>query len=115
MSVFNDINHTTEKASQIGERYIRASHQYFRLKIFQQISLSLSLVAKILAVGSLLFAGFVFLSIAGALELGNIYNSHSLGFLLVGLIYVVISLIIYLMRSKLNSYIIKKVGHKFFN
>ncbi|MBU2929484.1 hypothetical protein [Winogradskyella psychrotolerans] len=115
MSVFNDINHTAEKASQIGERYIRASHQYFRLKIFQQLTLSLSLVTKVLAVGSLFFAGFVFLSIAGALELGNWAGSHALGFLLVGLIYVVLSILIYLLRSKLNAYIIKKVGPKFFN
>ena len=115
MSVFNDINHTTERASQIGERYIRASHQYFKLKVFQQLTLSLSLVTKVLAVGSLLFAGLVFLSIAGAIELGNAVNSYSLGFLLVGLIYVVISILIYLLRAKFNAYIIKKVGLKFFN
>ena len=47
MSVFEDVNHTASKVSHIGERYIRASHQYFRLKIFQQLTLSLSLVAKV--------------------------------------------------------------------
>ncbi|MBF8150770.1 hypothetical protein ITJ86_12735 [Winogradskyella sp. F6397] len=115
MSVFDDINQTTSKASHIGERYIRASHQYFRLKIFQQLTLSLSLVTKVLAIGSLLFAGLVFLSIAAALEIGDALDSFALGFLIVGFVYVLLSVIIYLLRAKFNTMIIKRVGLKFFN
>ncbi|WP_179351977.1 phage holin family protein [Winogradskyella vidalii] len=115
MSVFEDLKHTTEKTSDIGERYVRASHQYFRLKVFQQLTISLSMAAKVLVVGTLLFGGLVFLSIAGAIELGNALNSYSLGFLMVGLIYLVIALICYLLRKKFNAFIIKKVGLKFFN
>ncbi|WP_340155009.1 hypothetical protein [uncultured Winogradskyella sp.] len=115
MSVFEDINYTTEKASNIGERYIRASHQHFKLKIFQQLTLSLSLMAKVLAVGSLLFAGLVFLSVSGAMILGKTLNSYALGFLIVGLIYIMISIIIYKLRAKFNTIIIKKVGQNFFN
>lgn len=115
MSVFDDISHTTEKASQVGERYVKASHQYFRLKIFQQLTLSLSLVTKVFAVGSLLLAGIVFLSFAAALEIGNSLQSYALGFLIVGGIYVVLALLIYKLRTKFNAYIIKKVGLKFFN
>lgn len=115
MSVFNDINHTTNKASSVGERYVKATHQYLKLKIFQQLTLSLSLVTKVLAVGSLFFAGLVFLSIAAALEIGNALNSFALGFLIVGLVYIVLSLLIYKMRAKFNSIIIKNVGLKFFN
>ncbi|GGW60759.1 hypothetical protein DFQ11_102639 [Winogradskyella epiphytica] len=115
MSVFEDMSSTTGKASDIGERYIRASHQYLKLKVFQQLTLSLTLMTKVLAIGSFLFAGLVFLSIAGALKLGNSLGSFSLGFLLVGLIYLVLAIIIYMLRTKFNYYIIKKVGNKFFN
>lgn len=115
MSMFDDINYTAGKASDIGERYIKATHQYFRLKIFEQLTLSLSLVAKVLIVGSFVFAGLLFLSIAGALELSDILESYSLGFLCVGGIYLVFAIIIYLFRASFNSYIIKKVGVKFFN
>ena len=115
MSVFEDINNTTDRASQIGERYIKSSHQYFRLKIFQQLTLSLSMMTKVLIIGSLMFAGLVFLSIAGAIELGNAVNSYALGCLLVGLIYITLGIIMYLLRSKFNSFVIKKVGTNFFN
>lgn len=115
MSVFEDINHTKNKATHIGERYIKASHQYFRLKIFQQLTLSLSMVTKVLVIGSLMFAGLVFFSIAGAIELGNVVNSYSLGCLIMGAIYIVIALIMYALRAKFNAFMIKKVGSKFFN
>lgn len=115
MSVFDDINHTTDKASHIGERYIKASHQYFRLKVFQQLTLSLSLATKVIAFGSFMFAGLLFLSIAAGIEIGKAVSSYSLGFLIVGIAYFIISILIYLMRAKFNSYIIKKLGPKFFN
>ncbi len=115
MSIFEEINNTTDKATKIGERYIKTSHQYFRLKVFQQLTLSLSLATKVLAVGSFLFVGLVFVSIAGAIELGNAVNSYALGFLLVGLIYFFFSIVMYGIRSRFNSYIIKKVGFKFFS
>ncbi|MDN3492352.1 hypothetical protein [Winogradskyella bathintestinalis] len=115
MSVFSDINNTTEKASHIGERYVKASHQYFKLKVFQQLTVSISLLAKVLAIGILLFAGLVFFSVAGAIELSNALDSYSLGFFLVGLIYILVSIIIYLMRAKFNPFIIKKLGPKFFD
>lgn len=115
MSIFEDLKHTTDKTSDIGERYIRASHQYFRLKVFQQLTISLSMAVKVLVVGTFLFGGLIFLSIAGAIELGNELDSYSLGFLLVGLIYMVLSLIFYVFRRAFNTFVIKKIGVKFFN
>ncbi|MGJ8549202.1 hypothetical protein [Winogradskyella wichelsiae] len=115
MSVFEDINRTTDKASNIGERYVRASHQYFKLKLFQQLTLSLSMVAKVMVIGAFIFGGLVFVSIAGAIELSHAVDSYALGFLLIGAIYLVLAMFIYLLRAKFNAYIIKKTGHKFFN
>ncbi|NRD22767.1 phage holin family protein [Winogradskyella litoriviva] len=115
MSVFEDINYTTDKASHIGERYIKASHQYFRLKIFQQLTMSLSLMTKVLVVGSFLFAGLVFLSVSGAMIIGQSIGNYWIGFLVIGLIYFVLALIIYKLRAKFNTIIIKKVGQNFFS
>ena len=60
MSVFESLNNTTDKATDIGERYIKASHQYLRLKIFQQLTSSVSLMAKVLIIGG-------FTSVPGAI------------------------------------------------
>ena len=34
MSVFENLHNTTDKATDLGEKYIKTSRQYFRLKIF---------------------------------------------------------------------------------
>jgi hypothetical protein len=39
MSIFEEINNTTNKATKIGERYMR-THNIFELKGFQQLTLS---------------------------------------------------------------------------
>ncbi|MTE27710.1 hypothetical protein [Winogradskyella ouciana] len=115
MSVFNDINNTTDKASEIGERYLKTSHQYFKLKVFQQLTLTMSLLAKILLIGGIVFIGIIFLAVALAIELGNVFESLVLGYLSVGIIFLAVALIIYSLRAKINRFIIKTFSLKFFD
>lgn len=115
MSVFNDINNTTDKASEIGERYLKTSHQYFKLKVFQQLTLTMSLLAKILLIGGIAFIGIIFLAVALAIELGNVFESLVLGYLSVGIIFLAVALIIYSLRAKINRTIIKTFSLKFFD
>ncbi|MBV7267852.1 hypothetical protein [Winogradskyella luteola] len=115
MSVFDDLNTTTDKASGIGERYIKTSHQYIKLKIFQQLTLSFSILSKVLVIGGFAFFGIIFLAVALAIKLGNVFNSIMLGYLAVGIIFMGIALIIYILRSKINKLIIKTFSSKFFD
>lgn len=115
MSVFNDINSTTDKATDIGERYLKTSHQYFKLKVFQQLTLTVSMLAKVLLIGGIAFVGLIFLAVALAIKLGNVFNSLVLGYLCVGAIFLVLALVIYSLRSKINRYIIKTFSLKFFD
>lgn len=114
MSVFDSLNHTTDKATNIGERYFKTSHQYLKLKIFQQLTLSMSLLAKVFLIGGAFFVGVVFCSVALAIVLGNAFNSVGLGYLSVGAIYMVIAIILYVKRTMINKVIIKKIGLNFF-
>jgi len=114
MSVFDDVNQTTNKASDIGERYIKTSHQYFRLKIFQQLTLSFSMIVKAVIVGTLSYLALLFFSIALVVVLSNALDSIVVGCLIVGLIYLVLALIMYMLRSKINKFVIRKIGSKFF-
>jgi len=115
MSIFEDINNTTEKASNIGERYVKTSHRYFKLKLFQQLTLSLSMVAKTIVIGSLLFVGLVFLSVALALKLSDVFESAILGYLSVGGIFLVIAIMLFVLRSRITKLILRKMSLKFFN
>lgn len=114
MSIFDDVNQTTNKASDIGERYIKTSHQYFRLKIFQQLTLSFSMIVKAIIVGLLCFVGLLFFSVALVVELSKIYDSLIIGCIIVGSVYLLFALIMYLLKARINKFVIRKIGSKFF-
>ena len=114
MSLFESFNETTDKASNIGERYVKTSHQYFKLKAFKHLSSSLSFTAKLLIIGGLFFVGLVFASIALAFYFRNLTESIVLGFVLVGIIYFVIGLIFYFLRNHITKKVITALSSKFY-
>jgi|KNS7NT10metaT_FD_contig_41_519576_length_1625_multi_7_in_0_out_0_4 hypothetical protein len=115
MSVFENLHNTTDKATDLGEKYIKTSHQYFRLKIFQQISFSISLFAKLFAIGSLIFIAFIFLAICSAIAIGDALENAALGYLIVGGIFIIFSIIMYFSRRFLETIVIRTLSEKFFN
>ncbi|WP_170234002.1 hypothetical protein [Bizionia myxarmorum] len=115
MNVFESIGDKTERAADIGEKYIDASREYFKLKLFQQLAFSVSMVAKLLAVGSLLVLALIFAAFAGAITIGDLLENMALGYLSVAGIFLLIGLLIYASRGSISCYVIKKMGTKFFS
>ena len=115
MGLSESINATNSKAKDVGEKYLKTSFNYYKLKIFQQLSISISLVFKIFAIGALVLLGIIFLAISLAILIGESLDNYIIGFLWVGFIFLVISLILYLFRKHLNNLIIKKLSKNFFN
>ncbi len=115
MGLIDSISSTNDKATDVGARYFKTSYKYYKLKIFQQLSISVSMVFKAIIIGGLAFLCVLLCSIALALYLGEITTNYPLGFFIVGLIFLMLSLIGYFFRSKINQKIIKKLSKKFFN
>ncbi len=114
-SIFESINNTSDKAVDISEKYLKDSHDYYKLKIFQQLTISISLVAKVLIIGGLLFIGLIFLSVAAAIFIGQQLGNVALGYLVVAGIFLIIGIIIYVSRNIINKKIIETLSLKFFN
>lgn len=115
MSLSESINKTNTKASKVGEEYLKASYDYYKLKIFQQLSISISMVFKTVIIGGLLLMGLCFLGIALAFSIGKALDSYMLGFVIVGVVFIFLSVIAMLTRKHINNFIIKKLSEKFFN
>lgn len=114
-NIFESINNTTENATELGEKYIDDTKEYFRLKVFQQLTISISMIAKALVIGGLLFIGLIFLSVAAALAIGKLVNSIALGYVIVAAIFLICGVIIYVKRDLISKRIIIKMSPKFFN
>lgn len=113
--MFESINESSAKMVDAGETYIKKSQEYYKLKVFQQISVSISLVAKVLLVGGFLFVGLFFMAFAAAMALGEWLGDLALGYIIVAGIFLLTTVIIYSQREFVNKMIIKSLSSKFFD
>ena len=115
MSLIESINETNTKATKVGEKYLNTSFEYYKLKIFQQLTISTSMVFKTIVIGGLLLIGLSFLAIALAILIGKALESYTLGFIIVGALFICIALLAFSLRSYINNYTVKILSQKFFN
>ena len=116
MSIVNNIQNATHKASKNGEEYLKATQEYLELKTFQQVATIFSLLVKILLIGGLLFIASTLLLIAGIITLGNYLGSINIALIYLSIGFAFFSLIIYLFRmTLLDNPIIKKLSASFFS
>lgn len=115
MTIFESINNNSTKAVDIGEAYLKSSHDYYKLKIFEQLTISLSLVMKLILIGGLLFVGFLFLVISGTIALGYLLDNMALGCFIVGAVFALLGFMTYLFRHLISRKVIQIMSPKFFN
>ncbi|MFL1012446.1 hypothetical protein [Flavisericum labens] len=115
MSLIDSINETNAQASKVGKKYLESSYKYFKLKIFEQLTISVGMVLKIMLIGGLALIGVSFMAVALAFSIGRAFNSLSLGFVSTGILFLILSLILFRLRKHINNYVIKKLSKKFFS
>ncbi|MEW4924653.1 phage holin family protein [Algibacter sp. 2305UL17-15] len=115
MGLIDSINETHDKASNIGERYIKTSYKYYKLKFFHQLSISVTMVFKALIIGGLALICILLGAVALALFVGESMANYPLGFLIVGAIFMILSSIAYLFRRVINKVTIKRLSKNFSN
>ncbi len=115
MGVLDSLETTSKDAFQSGEQYLETSKRYYELKFFKMMVLSSTNLAKGVLVGSFLFLGMLFLTIALAFFLGEAFNSLAYGFLMTAGIMLSLALLVFLLRKKLERPIIKKLSSTFFD
>jgi len=114
MSVFESISDASTKAVDKSELYLKKSHEFYKLKIFQQLSISISMVFKAVAIGGALIIGVTFMAIAMAFYIGALLDNYALGFIIVGSLFVITAFILFLMRKFINTLVIQKLSKSFF-
>ncbi|MBM1107711.1 hypothetical protein JQC67_16260 [Aurantibacter crassamenti] len=114
MNIIQSIKQTTAKASIQGENYLETSKRYFELKVFQQLTLAMSFAVKTALIGGLLFLALVFMLVGATIALGNYLKSMVLSTLLISLGLIILALIGYALRKKIDRKVIKNMASEFF-
>ncbi len=109
------ISDAADRAAEYGDRYLKSTENYLKLKIFEQMALAVSAIAKIFLIGGLALIAFLLLALSGAWALGSWLGDIALGGLLVGIFFLVLALVVYALRDKINKRVIQGLSARFYD
>jgi hypothetical protein len=115
MGVIDSLNETSNKAIDVGEVYYKKTQEYYRLKVFQQLTMTTGMLLKMVVIGGLGFLALIFLTVAGIIYLGNVLNSMVSACLIAGALFIVLLILAYVFRRNIDNMVVKKLSVKFFN
>lgn len=114
MSVFESLNETSNKAVDVGEQYYKKTQQYYKLKVFQVLSITMGMLFKAAIIGSLLLIGLILLIVAGTMSLGAYLENNILACIIIAILLFAVGLVLFLIRTKFDNFVIKKLSRKYF-
>jgi amino acid transporter len=113
---FEELKENTEAIQENAKAYIESSISYYKLWGFKVAMKSTTLILKFFLIAICLMIVLFFVSIAGAMALGNVLHSYPLGFLCVAGLYLIIALLLFLVKDKIvEGPILEKFSEIFFN
>ncbi|MEH6770095.1 phage holin family protein [Maribacter arcticus] len=115
MGIIDSLNETSNKAIDVGEVYYKKTQEYYRLKVFQQLTMTTGMMLKMAVIGGLGFLALIFLTVAGIIYLGNILESMVGACLIAGALFIVLLIVAYIFRRKIDNMLVKKLSVKFFS
>ena len=114
MNPLESIKEAPQEAIAIGKKYMQKTEAYYKLKIFEQLTISASALTKLLIIGGFVFIGFIYLTIASTIALAKLLGSLEYACLIIALITFIFGLIAYKLKSHIDSKVIKSISKSFF-
>jgi len=98
---FEEIKENAEDLKQEAKKLIDANLKYYKLWGFKILMKSTTVLLKIFLLAVMLTIVTVFFSIAAALGIGYWLDNFAYGFLIVGVIYLVMAIVVYYVQDKI--------------
>ena len=111
---YDELKRDLTEADADVRSYLEHSEEYFKLKVFKVLMGSVTAAAKALLVGAVTLVALLMLSFAASYALGLVLGNNFQGFLIVGLFYVLVAILCYLFRDKLDAPLLRKFSNYFF-
>ena len=113
---FEELKENTEAIQENAKAYVGTTIAYYKLLGFKVAMRSTTLIVNFLLVAFFLTFVLIFVSIAGALALGQLLNSYPMGFLCVAGVYLVLALFLFFIKNKIvERPILERFSKIFFN
>ena len=111
---FEELKNDLSDSQRAARDYIENTADYYKLKTFKFVMKGAIALTIVLLLGTLGLLALFFLSIAASVAIGKSLENFTHGFLVVGGFYLVVGLLAYLFRSKLEAPILKNFSKHYF-
>lgn len=112
---FNQLKETIAEADTDARSYLNYSESYLELKVFKILMRLVTSFFQTALVGLLLLLALLVLSIAISYAIGQAIGNTSYGFAIVSGFLVLLALVSYIFREKLNKPIIRYFSSHYFD
>ncbi|OCB77402.1 competence protein [Flavobacterium crassostreae] len=113
---FEELKNNAENIPEQLQSYIDSQVAYYKLQSFKVAMKSTTTIFKFVLLSLCFGMVLLFCSIALAFGLGEFFGNNAYGFLSVGGLYLVVTLILYLLKDQIiEGPILKKFSEIFFN
>lgn len=111
-----ELKDNIEDIQENAKAYAESTIAYYKLWGFKVAMKSTTLILKFTLIGICLMIVLLFVSVAGALALGEAFGSNVYGFLSVAGIYLILVFLLFLVKDKIvEGPILEKFSEIFFN
>lgn len=111
---FEEIKSDLSDSQRAARDYFESTANYYRLKIFKFMMKAAIALTVVLFLGTLGLLALFFLSIAASIAIGEQLGNFTEGFLIVGGAYLVLGLLAYVFRSKLEAPVLRTFSKHYF-
>ncbi len=98
---FEEVKDNVEDLKNEAKRVIDANLRYYKLWGFKILMKSTTMMLKLFLLAVMLMIVTVFFSIAAALGIGYWLDNFAYGFLIIGVLYLVMAIVIYYVQDKI--------------
>ena len=95
--------------------YLKNSEAYLQLKVFKVLMRLVTASVQVLIVGSMLLLALFVLALGVSYAIGQILGNIWYGFAIVGVFFIFLALLCYLLRKRINKPIIKFFSTHYFD
>lgn len=111
---FEELKEDLSDSQRAAREYIESTADYYKLKTFKFVMKAAIALTLVLLLGTLGLLALFFLSFAASAAIGNYLGNTTQGFVVVGGFYLVLCLLAYLFRSKLEGPVLRNFSKHYF-
>ncbi|MCA0958666.1 phage holin family protein [Muricauda ruestringensis] len=112
---FEDIKEQVGYVEDGVKNYLKNSLDLYRLQSFKSMMKGITMATKALFIGGFASIALLFLSISAAFWLGSWTGNTATGFLIVGCFYVLIGIVLFILRKRIEKPLLKRFSKFYFD